>query len=160
MSYSNYQLNTLFQNLLSRVNSLAPAYGFVPINGKATINDVKTFTQSPFGPTPPQNDSSKKLATTAFVINQINAPFKSPSCSISYNISGNEIRTPPPTISFMNYNSLNINDSVLFSLNICVRGSEFSNHYTGYIEIYPKAFVNSHNNVFYLTNGIGDANVI
>ena len=48
MSYSNYQLNTLFQNLLSRVNALSPPVGsFVPIDGNTTINDVKTFTQAP-----------------------------------------------------------------------------------------------------------------
>jgi len=158
MSYSNYQLNTLFQNLLSRVNALSPAFGFVPINGNTTINDIKTFTQSPLGPTPSINDNSNKLATTNYVVSQINKTYIAQSCSIYYNVSGKGLYTPSPTISFINYSSLNMNDSVLFNLNICIRGPDFSNHYSGYIEVYPKAFANSNNNLFFLTNGIGDPN--
>ena len=44
MAYSNYYLNQRLSNLQYQVNQISnPTTGYVPIEGNATVNGIKTF---------------------------------------------------------------------------------------------------------------------
>ena len=89
--------------------------------------------------------------------------------TISYytTVTGAYSISTPPQITFINVGSLDVTDSVLFSIEVCIRnkysnGSStdgngetvFNLHCAGNMEVFPSSFVNSPSGYLYLTNGI------